>query len=91
MCELEFSDDGRVQVLVVPGGGWMQPADDAVPERSALTETSGARRLQFDDGSWLETLALGGDLVQVRWDGDMESRHVRTVVEDLLARLGGKR
>ena len=88
VCELEFSDDGRVQVLVVPGGGWMQPADDAVPERSALTETSGARRLQFDDGSWLETLALGGDLVQVRWDGDMESRRARTVVDDLLARLG---
>ncbi|GAA1756380.1 hypothetical protein [Agromyces humatus] len=88
VCELDFGDDGRVQVLVVPGGGWMRHADDAVTEGSASTETSGARRLQFDDGSSMETLALGGDLVQVRWHGDVDSGHARTVVEGLLVRLG---
>ena len=88
VCELDFRDDGRVQVLVVPGGGWMQSADDAAARRSASTEASGARRLQFDDGSSMETLAVGGDLVQVRWHGDMESGHARTVVDGLVARLG---
>lgn len=87
VCELDFGDDERIQVLVVPDGGWMQPADD-VTEGSASTETNGARRVRFADGSSMETFVLGGDLVQVRWHGDMESRHARTVVDGLLARLG---
>jgi hypothetical protein len=88
VCELDFGADDRIQVLIVPGGGWMQPADDAVPEGFASTEMNGALRFQLDDGSSMETLALGRDLVQVRWHGDVESRHARTVVDGLLARLG---
>lgn len=88
VCELDFGDDEPIQVLVVPGGGWMQPADDTVTEGVGSTETEGARRVEFAPGSWMETLALGGDLVQVRWQGGRGSEHARTVVDGLLARLG---
>lgn len=87
VCELAFGNDGRVQVLVVPDGGWMPSADDAT-DGSVSTEASGAGRLQLDDGSWIETLAVGEDLLQVRWPGDMESERARTVVDALIARLG---
>ena len=88
VCVLAFGDGGLVQVLVVPSGGWMPSADDALTDGSASTEANGARRLQLDDGSWMETLAVGEDLVQVRWPGDMESERAGTVVDALVARLG---
>ena len=88
VCELDFGGDDRIQVLVVPGGGWMQPAEDAVTAASASTEANGALRIRFDDGSSMDTLALAGDLVQVRWDGATESEHARTVIDGLLARPG---
>jgi hypothetical protein len=88
VCEFDFGDHDRIQVLVVPGGGWMQPADDAWADGSASTEANGSRRLQLDDGSRMETLAVGEDLVQVRWPGDVESERARTVVDALVARLG---
>ena len=86
VCELDFGDDERLQVLVVPDGGWMQPADEALPEGSASTETDGALRVQLDEGVWMATVVLGRDLVQVRWRGDAESEHARAVVDGLLAR-----
>ena len=88
VCELGLGDVGRVQVLVVPGGGWMPSAHDALTEGSASTEANGARRLELDDGSWMETLAVGEDLVQVRWPGDMEPERAEAVVDALVARLG---
>lgn len=88
VCELDFDDGDRVQVLVVPGGGWLQPAADAVTGGSVSTGTNGALRVRFEDGSFMETSVSGGDLVQVRWDGATDSRHARTVVEGLRARLG---
>ncbi|MEI5583561.1 MULTISPECIES: hypothetical protein [unclassified Agromyces] len=87
-CELALGNDGRVQVLVVPGGGWMPSAVEALTDGSASTEASGARRLQLHDGSWIETVSVGKDLVQVRWPGDLESERARTVVDALVARLG---
>lgn len=88
VCELDFGDDDRIQVLVVPDGRWMQPADGAAIGGSAATETNGALRVRFDDGASMESLAVRGDLVQVRWDRATDSRHARTVVDGLLARLG---
>lgn len=88
VCELDFGDDERLQVLVVPDGGWMQPADEALPEGSASTETDGALHVQLDEGVSMATVVLGRDLVQVRWRGDAESEHARAVVDGLLARRG---
>lgn len=88
VCELDFGGDDRIQVLVVPGGGWMRPADAAVAGGTVATESDGALRVRFDDGASMETFAVGGDLVQVRWDGATDSRHARAVVDGLLARLG---
>ncbi|MBM7502764.1 hypothetical protein ACFPER_04735 [Agromyces aurantiacus] len=88
VCDLDFGDDDRIQVLVVPDGGWMQPADDAMIGGSASAERNGALRVHFDDGSSMDTLVVRGDLVQVRWRGAAESERARTLVDGLLARLG---
>lgn len=88
VCELDFGDDERIQVLVVPDGGWMQPADDAVTGDSLSTEANGALRVRFDDGASMETFTVGGDLVNVRWDGAVDSRHAQTVVDGVLAGVG---
>lgn len=75
VCTLDF-DDARIELLVVRGGRWM------------LHETDGAHRIRFDDGTMMESLAVGDDLVQVRWDGAAGSRRAPAVVEFLVARYG---
>ena len=87
VCELVFGDDARIQVLVVPGGGWMASPHDAA-DGAAPPNEGPTKRIRLDDGSTLQSFTHGRHLVQLRWAGSANDRRAATIAELIVARLG---